>query len=398
MLKQFLEWRESGSKTPAELIALCRERIAWRDGEVRAWVCTDEDATWSDGPLAGIPFGVKDIFETFSLPTAYGSNAEAPRRSSLDAALVSRFRKLGAVLLGKTHTAAYAYFDAPPTRNPRDPRRTPGGSSSGSAAAVADGMVPFALGTQTQGSILRPASYCGVTGFKPTFGLLPLNGAMAFAPTLDTAGLFTETPADMNALWACLFDASAIPAKRLGVLPRNPVVKDGMCAAMAETIEKLHGEGFEVEEIELPEDWAALGAAVKVVNDYEGARTHRSLFEKLGGTIGAKLTELVKRGLSIDDGRYMESRALMVQMREIIEAVYGEFPALLSPAAADAAPIGFANTGDPALNAPWTALRGPAIALPMRVAGPPLGLQLTAASGDDASLLATAEAIYKAIH
>ncbi len=369
-----------------------------RDSEVRAWVCIDENADWTDGPLCGIPFGVKDIFDTAALPTAYGSSAEEPLRGSVDAALVARFRELGAVMLGKTQTAAFAYFDAPPTRNPRDLSRTPGGSSSGSAAAVADGMVPFALGTQTQGSILRPASYCGVTGFKPTFGLLPLEGCLPFAPTLDTAGLFTETPADMRALWDCLFDAEGGSHRRVGVLPRDATADDAMHAATTDAIERLRAVGFQVHDIEVPAGWQELGAAVRIVNEYEGARTHEARLKNFGAAIGLKLAELVRRGLSIRRESYVQALALISEMRERMAPISREFPALLSPAATGPAPLGLASTGDPVLNAPWTALGGPAIALPMPVAGPPLGLQLSGAPGDDARLIGTAEAIYDAIH
>src|SRR5207247_1227659 len=189
MLRRCIEWLESGEKNSADRVALCRKRIDEREPELRAWVdVSPRDATGS-GPLLGIPFGVKDIYETRGLVTEFGSLIYAGRKGQTDAALVTRLRDSGAILMGKTQTTAFASFDPSPTRNPHDLRHTPGGSSSGSAAAVAAGMVPFALGSQTQGSVLRPASYCGVVGFKPTHGLLSLAGVMPFAPSLDTAGL-----------------------------------------------------------------------------------------------------------------------------------------------------------------------------------------------------------------
>ena len=155
----------------------------------------------------------KDIFETLKMATEYGSPIYAGRKGACDAALVTTLRERGAVLLGKTQTTAFAYYDAAPTRNPRDLRRTPGGSSSGSAAAVAAGMAAFALGSQTQGSVIRPASYCRVAGFKPTYGLLPLDGVLGFAPSLDTAGLFTQTADDLAVLWARMgFPVAGSPA------------------------------------------------------------------------------------------------------------------------------------------------------------------------------------------
>src|SRR5262245_32642130 len=201
MLRQFIERLESGEKSPVDLLSLCRTCIAEREPEVRAWVDVSPQESPGGGPLRGIPFGAKDIYETLGLATEFGSAIYAGRKGQTDAALVTKLREAGAILLGKTQTTAFASFDPGPTRNPRDLRHTPGGSSSGSAAAVAAGMVPFALGSQTQGSVLRPASFCGVVGFKPTYGLLSLDGVLPFAPSLDTAGLFTQTAADMHLLW-----------------------------------------------------------------------------------------------------------------------------------------------------------------------------------------------------
>ncbi|MBM3775935.1 MAG: amidase, partial [Acidobacteria bacterium] len=169
LLRQFLD-------NPEGLLEVCRARIRERDPEIRAWVEVSPQPPLGPGPLDGIPFGAKDIFETRGLATEYGSPLYAGRKGDTDAALVTDLRRRGALLLGKTQTTAFAYFDPAPTRNPRDPRHTPGGSSSGSAAAVACGMVAFALGSQTQGSVIRPAAFCGVVGFKPTFGKLSTEG------------------------------------------------------------------------------------------------------------------------------------------------------------------------------------------------------------------------------
>src|ERR1035438_7045722 len=195
VLLEFLQALSSGEKTPRDLLEICRRRIAAGDPDVQAWVEVSPQDPLANGLLDGIPFGVKDIFETRGLATEFGSALYAGRKGVVDAPVVSALRRTGAVLLGKTRTTAFASFDPAATRNPRLPGHTPGGSSSGSAAAVAAGMVPFALGTQTLGSVLRPASYCGVCGFKPTFGRLPVEGVLPFAPSLDTLGLFPRTPA-----------------------------------------------------------------------------------------------------------------------------------------------------------------------------------------------------------
>ena len=195
LFRQFLEALESGEKSAPELTEYCLEQIRLRDADLRAWVEVAPQPPLSSGVLDGIPFGVKDIIETRNLRTQYGSPLFAGRYGGTEAGLVTALRQRGAVLLGKTQTTAFAYYDAPPTRNPLNPAHTPGGSSSGSAAAVAAGMVPLALGTQTQGSILRPASFCGICGFKPTFGLLPTGGILPFAPSLDTPDSSPRPPA-----------------------------------------------------------------------------------------------------------------------------------------------------------------------------------------------------------
>ena len=182
----------------------CLERIRALDPSIHAWVQVAPQDPTGDGPLAGIPFGAKDIIETRGLATQYGSPIYEGRIGVSDAAIIAELRTRGAILMGKTHTTAFAYRTPAPTRNPHNLQHTPGGSSSGSAAAVAAGMVPLALGTQTQGSVLRPASFCGIAGFKPTYGLVSMEGVLPFAKTLDTLGFFTATAADMLALWNAL--------------------------------------------------------------------------------------------------------------------------------------------------------------------------------------------------
>jgi Asp-tRNA(Asn)/Glu-tRNA(Gln) amidotransferase A subunit family amidase len=182
----------------------CLDRIRTLDPSIHAWVQVSPQPATGDGPLDGIPFGAKDIIETHGLATEYGSPVYQGRIGSEDAAIVRDLRQRGAILMGKTQTTAFAYRTPAPTRNPRKMEHTPGGSSSGSAAAVAAGMVPLALGSQTLGSVLRPAAFCGVTGFKPTYGVVPLDGVLPLAPSLDTLGFFTHTAADMLALWEAL--------------------------------------------------------------------------------------------------------------------------------------------------------------------------------------------------
>jgi Asp-tRNA(Asn)/Glu-tRNA(Gln) amidotransferase A subunit family amidase len=390
MLRQFLEWRDRGEKTPAQLLDICLGRIAEREPEIQAWVQVAAQPAVPTGPLAGIPFGAKDIYETANLITAYGSLLYAGRIGSADAALVARLRGLGAVLLGKTQTTAFAYFDPAPTRNPRDLSRTPGGSSSGSAAAVAAGMVPFTLGSQTQGSVLRPASFCGVVGFKPTRGLLPLGGVLPFAPSLDTAGLFTQTVDDMQLLWRGMGFQAALGSLVLAVPAQIPSVDPAMEKAFSAALDRLRRDGWTVNTIELPARFPELLPAARLVNNYEGAHTHEHHWREYGAGIGARLAQLVEEGLGISSEKHAAALALIAALKQEMGDLFRSHPVLATPAAPGPAPEGLASTGDPRLNTPWTALGVPAICVPVPVDGPPLGLQLVAAAGADSALLAVA--------
>jgi len=339
--------------------------------EIQAWAhIIEHPYPPLDGPLHGVEYGAKDIFETRGIPTEYGSPLFAGRLGDRDAWLVQRLRELGAVLVGKTHTTAFASFDPAPTRNPRFPGHTPGGSSSGSAAAVAAGMVPFAIGTQTLGSVIRPASFCGVCGFKPTFGLLPFDGALPFAPSLDTVGFFTPTAVEMHWLWTHSFGSdSAVMPKRLasfGVVP--PL-------------------GLPVDNIDPPRGWSDLIDAAFLVNRYEGSRTYRELHRQFGKRLGTKLSALIGVGLMMPESDYRDALGVIEHQRAEIARVFAEYPFILTPAATGPPPHGLESTGDPRPNASWTALGVPAITVPVRGL---VGLQITAAVGHDDELVAFA--------
>jgi Asp-tRNA(Asn)/Glu-tRNA(Gln) amidotransferase A subunit family amidase len=218
------EWLRLDRKARKHGLQLCLKRIEDVDPSIQAWVRVQPQPSVGHGPLSEIPFGVKDIIETKDLPTEFGSAVYKGRRGTRDAAIVRELRQRGAVLLGKTQTAAFAYRTPPPTRNPRSLGHTPGGSSSGSAAVVAAGMAPFAIGTQTRGSVLRPASYCGVTGFKPSYGLLSMESVLELAKSLDTIGFFTHTAADMLMLWESLGQSRG---KEEGFCPRHTGTRTG---------------------------------------------------------------------------------------------------------------------------------------------------------------------------
>ena len=375
-----------------DLLPLCLSRIAELDGEVRAWVevARERPAADGQGALSGIPFGAKDIFETRGMATEYGSALYAGRKGDRDAAVIEDLRRAGAVLLGKTQTTAFASFDPAPTRNPRLPGHTPGGSSAGSAAAVAAGMAPFALGTQTLGSVLRPASYCGVCGFKPTFGLISTEGVLPFAPSLDTVGFFTQTAADMACLWSRGFGGRS-GAKLRRAAHFRVTAEEPMARAVDAAAERLRACGVTVDTMDVPAGWDLLGASARTINSYEGARTHAARYREHGEGIGRRLAALVRQGLEMREEEYQRALAHVRAMRRALADVLWECPAILSPAATGPAPEGYESTGDPANNAPWTALGVPAISVPLRVEGAPLGLQITAAWGRDDALAAVAE-------
>lgn len=410
-LEQCIRALEAGTLSPTDLVELCLEVIGKREGQVQAWAHLATDAARAEARertaelargarrslLHGIPFGAKDIYDTAGMPTGYGSPLYAGRIPAADSDLIIQLREAGAILLGKTRTTAFAYFDPGPTTNPWNPAFTPGGSSSGSAAAVAAGMVPFALGSQTFGSVLRPASFCGIVGLKPTYGQLSTRGMLPLAPSLDHAGLFTATVAGMFMLWRALRkNVPARPAPKRLTIP-DPFV--AMCAdkemeeAFQRCADRLSAKGFRVATAPVPQSFVRLLDDLQVVLKFEGAETHRERWEKHGEAMGAKLAELVKEGLALPDRVYESALERIQQARRDFSGLLATHPVFLTPAAPGQAPRGLARTGDPRCNGPWTALGLPAVAIPMALSqeGLPLGLQLAAASGEESSLLTTAE-------
>lgn len=334
---------------------------------------------------------MKDTIETRGLSTEYGSPIYKGRVGNADAAIVRDMRRSGAILLGKTQTTAFAYRTPAPTCNPRDLAHTPGGSSSGSAAAVAAGMVPLAVGEQTQGSVLRPASYCGVAGFKPTFGFLSMEGVLPLAKSLDTLGFFTPTATDMLALW----DALGHPTGReedfaLAALDPMPEVEPAMKAAFQNALSMLQKNGVSIRFIDIAGMLAQLAEASNTVMFYEGARFHEQRLKDYGTQL-ADLADLIQKGLQIPLEQYDQARRLIAECAARVAEMYKATPVILTPAATGPAPLGLAYTGDTGMNAPWTALGAPAISIPIPISsGLPLGLQLTADRGQDARVLRTA--------
>jgi Asp-tRNA(Asn)/Glu-tRNA(Gln) amidotransferase A subunit family amidase len=390
-LETFTQWLKASRKERQLALQPCLDRIRAMDPSIHAWVQVMPEKPTGNGALSEIPFGVKDIIETRGLATEYGSPVYKGRIGTADAAIVRDMRQRGGILLGKTQAAAFAYRTPAPTRNPRDLEHTPGGSSSGSAAAIAAGMVPVALGTQTRGSVLRPASYCGVTGFKASYGLLPMEGVLPLSKSLDTLGFFTHTAADMLALWEALGHPTGRAEEfALGAPEPMQDVEPAMAVGFQNALTLLRKAGASIRPLDIAGMLAKLSDEANIVMFYEGARFHQERYNEFGSRL-LDLADLVRDGLQIPVERYNEAMRYIAESKARVAELYKVTPVILVPAATGPAPLGLASTGDARINAPWTALGTPAISIPMPVSsGLPLGLQLTADHGQDARVIRAA--------
>ena len=364
-------------------VVACLRRIQQREHSVKAW------AYLEPGPaLDGLPVGVKDVFDTADMPTACGSPALADRRPARDAEIVRRLRAAGAAVLGKTATTEFALNHPAATRNPHDLTRTPGGSSSGSAAAVADGMVPLALGTQTAGSVIRPASFCGVFGFKPTFGLLSTEGVLTLSPSLDTVGLFARTAADLRLLAGLLGIEAEAEAPSIGFL-RTPRWAEMDESARARI--EAASSALSLAELDLPARFGGLVEAQIAIMEAEIAE-HLGRFVS-GLEISPGLAELLARGADVQPAAYDQAQRLAHECRCRLDELFGAFDLLLTPAVRGVAPAGLESTGDPLFCRAWTLLGVPAVAVPGLTGENelPLGVQLVGRPGADALVLSGAE-------
>jgi len=354
------------------------------------------------GPLSGVPYLMKDLYQLYAgAPVSNGSRLFDGFIADHDSTLVERLKAAGIVIVGRSNTPEFGLNATTeplrfgPTRNPWKPSHSAGGSSGGASAAVAAGMVPLALGTQTLGSVLRPASYCGVTGFKPTYGWFSLEGILPLSPSLDTLGLFTNTPADMLRLWQALdrpsgHDIGSGAGVALGAPDPLPELEPEMTAAFKSALSALRSAGITVRPVDISATLVQLADAARTVMFYEGARVHRERYQQFGDRLG-QLAALVREGLEMPSTRYDEARQFIAQSRARVLELYKATPVILVPAATGPAPLGLDSTGDARMNSPWTAMGTPAISVPMRVGGGlPLGLQLTAAPGQDGRVLQTA--------
>ena len=399
----------AGTLTAQALVESCLGRIAAREAEVGAWAFLDVDQALAEarardqsaarGPLHGVPIGVKDIMDTADMPTAYGSRVYRGFRPGGDAACVALARAAGAVILGKTVTTEFAALSPGKTRNPHNPAHTPGGSSSGSAAGVADLMMPLAFGTQTAGSIIRPASFCGVVGMKPSFGLIATSGTKPLAPSLDTIGGFARDVADIACFIAALTGRPELvpsaPAARprIGLYRTAPwdEARPETTAALEAARERLARAGAAMGERAALPAFERLVPAQTAIMSHEAGRN--LAWERLNraSEIMPRTATLLAQGMDVTPAAYDEARRSAAAARAELGAFFGEFEAMLVPAAPGEAPP-IATTGDPVFNRPWTLLHLPCITLPSHRGpnGLPVGVQLVGRAGDDARLLAVA--------
>ncbi len=418
-------WIAEGRVGLEECAETFMARIAEREPEIRAWAFHDPDHVRRQlerleferrlgrpkGPLFGLPVGLKDIFDTEDMPTEHGCRFHAGRRPTADSWVARRLRAAGALLMGKTVTSEMACMTPGPTRNPRDPSRTPGGSSMGSAAAVADRMVPLAVGSQTAGSVIRPASFCGVYGFKPSFGLIPRSGCLMQSELLDHVGVFASSLVDLAFFAEVLIgDDPGDPATRPRAALRLPEIAGGD-PPLPPKLAFLPGPGWERAEACVREGFGelaeALGEALVAVElpaPFERAvAAHRTLwtgdlawhyrreFDAGPDALSEHLRGLIEEGRAVPAYRHHEARAIRDRCRRILETLFVDFDAVVTPAALGEAP-GPETTGDPICCTPWTFAGLPAVTLPL-LEGPnglPVGVQLVGAHDDDARLLRTA--------
>jgi Asp-tRNA(Asn)/Glu-tRNA(Gln) amidotransferase A subunit family amidase len=415
----------SGELPVGDYLAELEAEIRRRDPEVRALL--DEEGRFerlrreaaelaerwpdpADRPaLFGVPVGVKDIFHVAGFETRAGSRLPAselaPRSGEAESEAVRRLKEAGALILGKTVTTEFAYFQPGPTRNPHHLEHTPGGSSSGSAAAVAAGFCDLALGTQTIGSISRPASFCGIVGFKPSYDRISRSGVIPLSPSLDHVGVFTPDVAGAARAAAVLCDGWAeAPASATSADPRPTLaVPDGAYLewtkragreAFESAVERLEGAGYRVVRVEAFPDFDEIAARHRTIVAAEAAAAHTAWFEKFGEMYGEKTVELIETGKQVDPETLVAALAGREELRRHLAALASEnhCDLWISPAARGEAPEGIDATGDPIMNLPWSHAGLPSVVLPAAIgaAGLPLGLQVVAGWRQDEQLLAWA--------
>jgi Asp-tRNA(Asn)/Glu-tRNA(Gln) amidotransferase A subunit family amidase len=420
----------SGALSALDLVEDCIARIEAREAEVQAWAWFDPDHARAQaraldahrlsgrpiGPLHGLPVGLKDIIDTARIPTENGCALDAGRVPSRDAFVVERLKAAGALIMGKTVTTELAFMHPGKTRNPHDPARTPGGSSSGSAAAVADGMIPLAVGTQTGGSVIRPASFCGVTGFKPTFGAIPRRGILMQSPTLDTVGVFAHDPAGAALIAEVLFghdaaDSATAPAPAPHLLdtarsdpPLAPVFAfvrtpgwDVTDPETREAFQELQDQlADRIFEVELPAIFDRAGELRQRINFAEMARYYHRYWRDGRDQLGEPTLNALEEGNATLACDYLMALDWPAVLNSGLDEIFDRCDAILCPSAPGPAPDGLESTGNSVFNGIWTFCGTPAVSVPILTAsrGLPIGVQVIGPRGNDGRLLRSARWLY----
>ena len=412
----------AGELTAEELTRALLERIASRESVVGAFEYLEPEQALASaravgrgagsGPLRGVPIGAKDIMDTADMPTQYGSPIYRGYRPKADAAVVALARAAGAIVLGKTVTTEFATFQPGRTTNPRAVGHTPGGSSSGSAAAVADGMLPLALGTQTAGSVIRPAAFCGIVGYKPTFGWIPRAGTKAISESLDAIGVLARSVADAALFAGALAGRPGLLEAAVAGSADHGVIELGLCRthqwhfAAPETValferlpQALARGGVATVTLDAPEAHRALYDAQIAIMGFEAARSLAWELTTHADDLSEKLRDLLAAGSAVSPDVYDRARAMTREAQAALPAFFDGYDAVIVPSAVGEAPMGLGNTGDPAFSRVWTLLGVPCITLLAGVGpgGLPLGIQLVGRFGDDARLLAAAARVERAL-
>ena len=430
---QLVQMIVDGEISSLELVEACIGRIDEKEDEVHAWVHLDYDfarkqAEQADairasgapcGPLHGIPVGIKDIFDTDDYPTENGTILDAGRKPDEDCAAVARLKAAGCIIMGKTVTTELAVYSPGKTTNPHDMNRTPGGSSSGSAAAVACGMVPLAIGSQTNGSVIRPASFCGVVGFKPTHGSISRAGALRLSRNLDHVGVFARSIEDAALIADCLIghdpkdpDTQIKSSSQLSVTtaeepplePKFAFIKtpvwDQAETATKEAFEKLAeflGDGCV--EVSLPDVFDTVTEDLHKVMIADLAKNLGRYYRKGKEQLSDILCGMIEEGQSVTAVDYNASIDNRAKLNSWIQGICSEYDAIITPAAIGEAPMGLNTTGDPIFCTLWTYLGVPAVTVPLMTGenDMPLGVQVVSSVGDDARLLRSARWLVKKV-
>ncbi len=408
---QALRAMRAGTLAPAALLEACLARVAAREPIVQAMAYLDPEAVRAaapaPGPLHGLPIGVKDVLDTADMPTGYNSPIWAGWRPHADSAPVAWSRAAGAVVLGKTATTEFATRTPGPTTNPHDAARTPGGSSSGSAAGVAAGFFPLAFGTQTAGSVIRPAAYCGVVGYKPSYGTINRHGMKLMSESLDTIGIMARSVADCALLTGVLADVDLgdpdvqAPAPRIGLCWTG--MRDRAGAETEALMERVAGQlaraGATVRELALPPAFDAMEAAHSVVMNAESARAMGWEMAHHRDRISPVLRERLDWGLAQGGPALAEARTTFRTLQDAFPAAMDDVDILVTPAAPGEAPLGLEWTGDASFNLIWTSLHVPCVTVPAGAgpSGMPLGIQVVGRRGGDRAVLAWAQWVAAAV-